>query len=173
MLIGVVALDDDNGISKDGRIPWKCQEDMDRFKYLTMGKPVVISRTSWQKIKNPLIGRYLFVVSRDEIEIDINPIHGKNVVLRNGLTREDLNLLSEEYRKHCRDTYKSESTSDLVIAGGPKIYEATINYIDWLYVGRITGSYGCDNYFKLDSFKLVQTIEGRDSTLEIYARKRN
>ena len=56
-----------NGIiGKDGAIPWHISEDMRRFKAITMGKPLVMGRKTWDSLpRKPLPGRTNIVVTRD------------------------------------------------------------------------------------------------------------
>ena len=56
----------DNGVIGDaGGIPWRIPEDMRRFKALTMGKPIVMGRRTWESFpKRPLPGRTNIVVTR-------------------------------------------------------------------------------------------------------------
>jgi len=58
----------DNGvIGNAGRIPWRIPDDMKRFKALTMGKPIVMGRKTWESFpKRPLPGRTNIVITRDE-----------------------------------------------------------------------------------------------------------
>ncbi len=55
-----------NGVIGDrGRIPWRLPEDMRRFKELTMGKPCIMGRKTWDSLpKKPLPGRTNIVVTR-------------------------------------------------------------------------------------------------------------
>jgi dihydrofolate reductase len=63
VLIAAVA---DNGvIGSDGTIPWRMKSDMQRFKAMTMGKPVVMGRKTFASIGRPLPGRTNIVVTRD------------------------------------------------------------------------------------------------------------
>jgi dihydrofolate reductase len=63
VLIAAVA---DNGvIGSDGAIPWRMKSDMQRFKAMTMGKPVVMGRKTFASIGRPLPGRTNIVVTRD------------------------------------------------------------------------------------------------------------
>jgi dihydrofolate reductase len=58
----------DNGVIGDaGRIPWRISDDMRRFKALTMGKPIVMGRKTWESFpKRPLPGRTNIVITRDQ-----------------------------------------------------------------------------------------------------------
>ena len=61
----VVAADEQGGIGLDGRLPWHLPADLRRFKSLTMGKPIVMGRRTWDSIGRPLPGRHSIVVSRN------------------------------------------------------------------------------------------------------------
>ena len=60
----VVAMDERNGIGRAGGLPWRLPEDLRRFKVLTLGKPVVMGRRTWESIGKPLPGRHNLVVTR-------------------------------------------------------------------------------------------------------------
>ena len=63
MLVAAVA---ENGvIGKSGGLPWRLKSDMQHFRALTMGKPVVMGRKTFASIGKPLAGRTNIVVSRD------------------------------------------------------------------------------------------------------------
>jgi len=62
----VVAMADNGVIGKDGRLPWRIREDMRRFKALTVGKPCIMGRRTWDSLpKKPLPQRPNVVVTRD------------------------------------------------------------------------------------------------------------
>jgi len=53
-------------IGDRGGIPWRIPEDMRRFKALTMGKPVIMGRKTWESLpRKPLTGRANIVITRD------------------------------------------------------------------------------------------------------------
>ncbi len=60
----VVAADERGGIGHAGGLPWHLPEDLKRFKAITMGKPIVMGRRTWDSIGRPLPGRRSIVVSR-------------------------------------------------------------------------------------------------------------
>jgi dihydrofolate reductase len=63
VLIAAVA---DNGvIGADGTIPWRLKTDLQRFKALTVGKPVVMGRKTFVSLRRPLPGRTNIVMTRD------------------------------------------------------------------------------------------------------------
>ena len=60
----VVATAANNVIGRGGELPWRLPEDLGRFKELTMGKPIVMGRRTFESIGRPLPGRRNIVVSR-------------------------------------------------------------------------------------------------------------
>jgi dihydrofolate reductase len=61
----IVAMSRNNVIGKDGGLPWdRIPEDMANFRRLTMGKPVIMGRKTWQSLDGPLDGRVNIVLSR-------------------------------------------------------------------------------------------------------------
>ena len=60
----VVATDEQGGIGHQGGLPWHLSDDLKRFKQLTLGKPIVMGRKTWDSIGRPLPGRHNIVVSR-------------------------------------------------------------------------------------------------------------
>jgi len=61
----VVAVADSGVIGRDNTLPWHLPEDLRRFKRLTLGKPVVMGRKTFESIGKPLPDRRNIVVTRD------------------------------------------------------------------------------------------------------------
>ena len=61
----VVAVAENGVIGVEGRLPWRLSSDMKTFRRLTMGKPVVMGRKTFQSLKKPLDGRDNIVLTQD------------------------------------------------------------------------------------------------------------
>jgi dihydrofolate reductase len=61
----VVAVADNGVIGRDNALPWHLPDDLKRFKRLTLGKPVIMGRKTFESIGKPLPGRQNIVVTRD------------------------------------------------------------------------------------------------------------
>jgi dihydrofolate reductase len=61
----IVAVADSGVIGRDNALPWHLPEDLKRFKRLTMGKPIVMGRKTFESIGKPLPGRTNIVLTRD------------------------------------------------------------------------------------------------------------
>ena len=65
MITLIVAVADNGVIGRDNTLPWHLPEDLKRFKRLTMGKPMIMGRKTFESIGKPLPGRRNIVVTRD------------------------------------------------------------------------------------------------------------
>ena len=64
-LVLVVARGSNDVIGVDGDLPWTLSSDLKNFKAITLGKPVIMGRKTWDSIGRPLPGRANLVVTRD------------------------------------------------------------------------------------------------------------
>ena len=65
--VSIIAAVAENGvIGEGGQMPWRLSTDLRRFKALTLGKPVVMGRRTFESIGKPLPGRTNIIVSRRE-----------------------------------------------------------------------------------------------------------
>ena len=60
----VVALARNGVIGARGKLPWHLPEDLQHFKRITLGHPVIMGRRTWESLGRPLPGRENIVVSR-------------------------------------------------------------------------------------------------------------
>jgi dihydrofolate reductase len=61
----IAALADNRVIGIDNRMPWHLPADLQHFKRLTMGKPMIMGRKTWESLPGLLPGRPHLVVTRD------------------------------------------------------------------------------------------------------------
>lgn len=61
----IAAMSDNRVIGRDNRLPWHLPADLARFKRLTMGKPIVMGRLTWESLPGLLPHRTHIVVTRD------------------------------------------------------------------------------------------------------------
>ncbi len=71
----IVAVSENGVIGHNGRLPWRIPEDLKHFKAITMGKPIIMGRLTFESIGTALKGRQNIVISRskgninDEVEV--------------------------------------------------------------------------------------------------------
>lgn len=61
----IAAMGTNRVIGADGALPWRLRTDLRRFKALTMGKPILMGRKTWESIGRALPGRANIVLSQD------------------------------------------------------------------------------------------------------------
>jgi dihydrofolate reductase len=62
----VIAVADNGVIGRDGRLPWQLPDDLAHFKRLTLGKPILMGRRTFESIGRALPGRRNLVLARAE-----------------------------------------------------------------------------------------------------------
>ncbi len=61
----IVAVAENGVIGRDGKLPWRLSADLKTFRRLTMGKPLIMGRKTFQSLKGPLDGRDNIVLTTD------------------------------------------------------------------------------------------------------------
>lgn len=122
----IAALDEKKGIGKKGALPWHIPEDLQRFKNLTTGLPIIMGRQTFDSIGRPLPKRHNIVISTKKLEIP-------GVQVTNSISEAIYAAL--------------EKNSRLFIIGGGKIYDQTISQADKLYLTLVKGDYHADAFF--------------------------
>jgi len=64
-IVLIVAVAENGVIGRDNAIPWRLKSDQQRFKAMTLNKPVVMGRKTFESLRRPLPGRTNIVVTRD------------------------------------------------------------------------------------------------------------
>jgi dihydrofolate reductase len=130
VLIAAVA---DNGvIGAHGAIPWRLKSDMQRFKALTFGKPVVMGRKTFASIGRPLAGRTNIVVTRDA------GFRKLGVVVTTSLADARAVALGDALRR---------SAADIAVIGGAEIYAQWMACADRLEITEVHARPEGDTYF--------------------------
>src|SRR6185503_15844902 len=118
MIIGIVAVDRNLAIGKDGKLPWHYSADMKFFKETTIGNAVVMGRKTWLTLKKPLPQRLNIVLSRKS---EIEPQESVIVL------RDVESVLEKANNLDC----------DLYVIGGEQVYRSFVDKIDRWIVTRV------------------------------------
>ena len=68
-LVAHVAVDENGVIEKDGKLPWRLPSDLARFRALTIGRPVIMGRKTFETLGRPLDRRLNIVLTREVSEL--------------------------------------------------------------------------------------------------------
>ena len=128
----IVAVSRNGVIGLDNQLPWHLPDDLQYFKSVTMGKPLVMGRKTYDSIGRPLPGRTNIVITRDASW----SAPGVNVAT----TLDDALLLA---RKACLDS----GVDEVMVIGGEQIYKAAIPQATRLYLTKVHGEVEGDASF--------------------------
>jgi dihydrofolate reductase len=116
MLSIIVAVADNGVIGSGNQLPWRLPDDLKRFKALSLGKPVVMGRKTYDSIGRPLPGRLNIIVSR---KLDLQ-IAGCQVV----------SSLAEAIAA-------AGSAPEIIIVGGADIYRQVLPQVATIHLTRV------------------------------------
>ncbi|MGZ8843387.1 MAG: dihydrofolate reductase, partial [Pyrinomonadaceae bacterium] len=127
-ITGIVAVDQNFAIGKDGKLPWHYSADLKFFKETTIGNTVVMGRHTWLTLKGPLKDRTNIVLSR-ESDLSAND---SIIVMR------DVDSVIE---------FAKEQDGALFVIGGARVYEAFLPHIDrWIVTEVPLSVAGADTF---------------------------
>lgn len=142
----IVARSRNHVIGRDNQMPWKISADLQFFKRVTMGHPVIMGRKTWESIGRPLPGRRNIVVSRntDYVASGGELVGSLDAALKSLSEFDRVFVIGgEQLFKQAFDKadrlYITEI--DLDIEGGDTFFEVP-NEADWKEVERTPGSEG-------------------------------
>ena len=128
----IVAMAENGVIGRNNKLPWYLPEDLQYFKKVTMGKPIIMGRKTFDSLKKPLPGRTNIVITRDQNyqHSGIRVVHtieaaielAKNIALIDGV-------------------------EEIMVIGGAQIYQAALLYVDQIYLTKVQQTVEGDAYF--------------------------
>ncbi|MEP3525935.1 MAG: dihydrofolate reductase [Hyphomicrobiales bacterium] len=132
----IAAVAGNNVIGADNDMPWRLSTDLKRFKAVTMGKPIIMGRRTFESVGKALPGRLNVVVTRNQ------SLKLEGAVLSNSL--DDAIIIAKV------EAFKT-GQDELMITGGGQIYASAMEYADRLYITHVDATPNGDTYFpKID-----------------------
>lgn len=156
----IVAVDEDAGFGKDGKLPWNKPEDLKYFQKITKGSVCIMGRRTYEDIremrgdaKELLPGRDCYVMSRTLESLD------------------DASVVTSlsEVQEVC------DPKKDIFFIGGDKIFTYGLTFATRVYMTIVAGRYDCDRFFPiavLDKWFDIESGEAKDD-LQFMVYKRN
>lgn len=155
MIRAIAAIDDKQGIARNGVIPWVIPEDTQYYRDKTSGHVIVMGKETYDGFERPLPNR-------------------RNVVASHRLeaVRDGFELTNDI------EAFLKAQTEDVWIIGGAGLYASTIQWCDELYLTHVIGDFDCDRFFPTyNDFVLKERSEdhaqnGHSFYYAIYKRNR-
>lgn len=122
----IAAMAKNRVIGVDNQMPWHLPADLGHFKRITLGKPIVMGRKTYQSIGKALPGRLNIVISRDQ----------------------SLKLNDATVVQTCEQALEAAGQiEELMVIGGGTIYEYFLPFCHRLYLTDIDLEVAGDTYF--------------------------
>lgn len=119
----VVARARNGVIGRDGGLPWRLRSDLQRFKAVTLGKPCIMGRRTWESLPlKPLPGRLNLVLSKDE-----------SFTARGALVCTTL----DEAVDIARETAMDDGVDEICVIGGTALFDMALPRAKRLYLTEV------------------------------------
>ena len=147
----IAAMDINGLIGDNGGLPWRCLEDLQHFKVLTTGHPVIMGRKTFDSLNRP------------------NGLPNRLNLVLSAKTKMD-NSNQVKWFTDIKQLFGYMSSAYVI--GGAEIYKCFMPYISELHISKIPGEYTGDTWFPPISpkFKLQSREELKTFTYEVWAK---
>lgn len=126
-MISIIVAASMNGvIGIQGELPWRISDDLKRFKALTLGKPIVMGRLTWESIGRPLPGRQNIVITR-----------------QSGFSAEGCDVVDSA----AAALAVAGDVDEVMIIGGGQIYDLFLPKAGRLHITRVDTETNGDAFF--------------------------
>ncbi len=127
----IVAAAENNIIGCDNQLPWHLPKDLQYFKSVTMGKPIIMGRKTFDSIGRPLPGRVNIVVTRQA-----------------GWCHEGVEVASSlPQAMSLAEDVAVDAVSEVMVIGGAQIYAEAFALADKIYLTRVHAEVAGDASF--------------------------
>ena len=128
----VAAVAENGVIGRGGTLPWRLKSDMQHFRRLTVGRPVVMGRKTYESIGKPLKDRTNIVITRDR------GFAAEGIVVANSL---------ETAMDMAREDARQRGAESIAIIGGAGIFSEGLAIADRLEITRVHAAPAGDTFF--------------------------
>ena len=119
-------------IGRNGDLPWQLPADLRHFKSVTMGKPIIMGRKTFESIGRPLPGRKNIVVTRRANFVSDGVLISNNLTAAIALGKA---IASED------------NVDEIMVIGGGEIYAKALSDADRLYLTEVHADIDGDTFF--------------------------
>ena len=122
----IVAMDEAGLIGKDNDLPWRLSADLQYFRRVTMGKPIIMGRKTHESIGRPLPGRDNIIITSD------TQYQAEGCIVTHSIS---------EALKQCKQV------EEAMIMGGASLYKQCLPLVDIIYLTQVHATLKFDTWF--------------------------
>jgi dihydrofolate reductase len=134
-IVFVVAIAENGVIGAGNAIPWRLKSDMARFKALTIGKPVIMGRKTFESLRRPLSNRTNIVITRDAAYRAAGAV---------------VTTSSADAAAVARGDALRRSVTEIAVIGGAEIYRQWLDRADRLEITEVHARPEGETHFDID-----------------------
>lgn len=124
------------GLIGDGRgMPWHLPSDLKRFRKLTLGKPIIMGRKTFETLGRPLDRRANIVLTRDQ------GYHAEGCLVAHSIP---------DALWAAMERSPSDEAAEVMVIGGGEVYRRTIGLCDRVYQTIVEGDFEGTTYFPIE-----------------------
>ena len=131
-IVLVAAVAENGVIGRDGALPWRLKSDMQHFRRLTLNRPVVMGRKTYESIGKPLKDRTNIVVTRDAA-------YAPQGVVTAGSLEAAIRMAREDAQRRGADS--------IAIIGGSGVFSDCLSMADRLEITLVHAAPTGDTFF--------------------------
>lgn len=131
-LILVVAVAENGVIGRDNQLLWRLKTDLKRFRELTMAKPMIMGRKTFQSIGKPLPGRETIVLTRDAgfSAPGVHVVHTWDEAVAKG-----------------EELARAMGAQAIAVVGGAEIYKIALPHVQTIFLTEVAAAPEGDAFF--------------------------
>jgi dihydrofolate reductase len=131
-IVLVAAIGENNVIGRNGQLPWRLKSDLQHFRRLTLNKPVVMGRKTFESIGKLLKDRTNIVVTRDLSRAAPGAVLATSI---------------EAALAYAHDDAKRRGVDEIMVIGGNDVFAATLPLADRLEITHVHAAPDGDVFF--------------------------
>ena len=128
----VAAIAENGVIGRDGALPWRLKSDLQHFKKLTLNRPVIMGRKTFESIGKALMDRTNIVLTRDF------GLLAPEAVLATSMDAAFAYAVNDANKR---------GAGEIMVIGGSDVFEAAMDVADRLEITRVHASPQGDSFF--------------------------
>lgn len=135
MLISLIVAHSSNRvIGIDGQLPWHIPDDLKYFKAITIGKPIIMGRKTFDSIGKPLPGRLNIIITKNT-----------DLLIEECVVVNNLEAAISEAKNY----FKTQETEqeEIFIIGGAQIFKQSMEFVNKIYITEVHADYAGDVFF--------------------------
>jgi dihydrofolate reductase len=140
----IVAQSKNRVIGNKNELPWRLPKDLQYFKRVTLGKPIIMGRKTYESIGRPLPGRVNIVISSNVSLV----IAGVSVV-------SSLKQAIEAAKAACLE----QGVDEMMVMGGAQVYQQALPLVDRLYITEVDAVIEGDAFFPEVDYSCYMQVE--------------